>query len=750
MSASGVALVAAFVVLGAVLPGQAAWRLAGAREWAWAGPATGLAALLVIATVAVELPGEGIAGAAALGCVIVLAGAFTARGAPWGELAVVAVLALLVAALPFLAAGHVGILGVTDNGDLGGHIQLAESVRTGDPPAGLDPGWHTNYPTGSHALVASLATLAGTEVDAAFMGLLTGLVAVGALTALAALRELSPRRRVVGALLTGAPYLVAAYTVQASYKETLIGVLALGFALALPAVRSARAALPLVVIAAGAFVAYSFVGLEWPALIALAWIVLLRPGTDVVRRAVRPALVLGALLLLAVAPQLGRARDLVAAVVNTAQGESAGGNVRAELPSYEVFGIWPNADPRVTGEGLVLERLLALAAAAAFAYGAWWCWRRRRFELLAATAACLAVYVQARALSTPYYSGKALAIAAAPVMLVALAGLLGDRRRSTTLAAVAFVALAAWSSGLVLRGAAVQPPGHAGELKSLRPLLAGEPVFFFGRHDYIHHLLRGARVAAPYTYLGQSQVPFVTRPAKAWKVPQAFDWDAVDAPSLDRFRFVVAPRGAYASEPPPNWRRVRTLPSYLVYERHGPTPPRETLPEPDAPGAVLDCASPDGRAVAAGAGHAAVRRRPLELRPAALSGGRRALVDLEPARFAQMGTGGATRGRLLVPAGRWDVSLQYVSPTPVTIEVAGRRLHGRASLEGAGGFWHMGTVRGRDRVEEVVIDGEDPSPLFSDRPFLAGRLALTPAGERTRLVPLARACGRYVDWYRPG
>ena len=426
MSASAVAITAFAVTLASVVVGQAVWRLAGAREWAWAGPATGLAALLVVCTVAVELPGAGIAGAVAIGA-LVLAAAPSARGLPWRELVLVAVLALLVGALPFIAWGHVGVLGVTDNGDLGGHIQLAESLRTGDEPVGLDPGWHRNYPTGSHALTASFATLAGdVEVDAAFMGLLMALVAIGALTALAALRDLSQPRRVAGALLVGAPYLVASYVVQASYKETLIGVLALGFALALPAVRSARSALPLVTIAAGTFVAYSFVGLEWPAVTGAAWLALFvvadrrLPSRAVLGRAVRPALALLALLALAVAPQLGRARDLVDAVINTAQGAGgAGGNVRAELPGYEVFGIWPNTDPRTLGDSPTLSRLLAAFGGAVTVWAAVWCWRRRRFELLALAGGCLLVYAQARALATPYYSGKALSIAAAPVMLVA-------------------------------------------------------------------------------------------------------------------------------------------------------------------------------------------------------------------------------------------------------------------------------------------------------------------------------------------
>ena len=746
MSASAVAVTALVLVFGSVAAGQGVARLAGIREWSWAAPAAGLGALIVLTSVAAELPGAGVTGAVALAAAAA-AGAAAARRAVTAaavrETVLVALIALAVGALPFAAAGHIGVLGVTDNGDLAGHIQLAESVRSGDPPVGLDDDWHTNYPTGSHALVASAATLAGgVELDAAFTGLILALLALGALTVLAALRELPAALRVPGALLAGLPYLVAAYAVQASYKETLIGVLTLGFGLLLPAVTSVRRVVPLAAIAGGAFAAYSFVGLEWPALVALAWGGLRLaadrrlPSRTALRRAARPALAFAALLALAVVPQLAKARALVGAVIDVAQSGSTGGNVRAELPGYEVFGIWPASDPRAFGESATLSRLLAVLGGAAALYGAVWCWRRRRLELLALPLACLLIYVQARLLATPYYSGKALSVAAAPVMLVTVAALLGSARRTAAAGAVV-LALAAWSTGLVLRGAAVSPPGHTAELTSLRPLLDGQAVFFFGRNDFIQHRLRGARVSFPYAYLGQSQIGYTTRPAKAWQVTHLFDWDGLDAPSLDRFRYVVAPRTGYASEPPENWRRVRVLPSYEVFERRGPTLPRETLPEPNAPGAVADCATPDGDAAARAGGEASVLERPVVVQPVGH------LVDLEPTRFAVIEPGESMTLRAQLPAGRWRASLQYVSPKPVTLTAGGRTLRGRASMEGAGAFWLLGELESPGGVQELRVR---PEP--GNRDALVGRLALTRPGRRR--VPSAAVCGRYVDWYRPG
>jgi len=99
-------------------------------------------------------------------------------------------------------------------------------------------------------------------------------------------------------------------------------------------------------------------------------------------------------------------------------------------------------------------------------------------------------------------------------------------------------------------------------------------------------LLRGARTAFPYAYVGASQVQLQTRPTKAWEITRPYDFDSVAPGYLDGFRFAVAPRSAYRSAAPPNWRLIRQLRSYDVWEREGPTAPRDILAEEGGPGAV--------------------------------------------------------------------------------------------------------------------------------------------------------------------
>ena len=254
---SAVAICACSVVVGA-----AVWRLAGFAGWSWLAGPVGLATLLALTLAGTSLPGAGVTGAVVLvvatvgALVIVLQGRTATRG-DVAETAAVVALGLTVAALPFIATGQLGILGVTDNADLSAHLMLTEAVRTGHTPIGLDPNWYSTYPTGPHALIASLNALTGVRFDSAFNGLLLATVALTVMSALALLREVGLTRRLVGALIAGVPYLGAAYIVQSSFKEPLVGLFVVGWTLALRPVVEAlpvrqRAILPLALLAAGA------------------------------------------------------------------------------------------------------------------------------------------------------------------------------------------------------------------------------------------------------------------------------------------------------------------------------------------------------------------------------------------------------------------------------------------------------------------------------------------------------------------
>jgi hypothetical protein len=755
---------AALVCACSVVVGQAVWRLAGFDDWTPLAGAIGLATLIAATLAAVQLPGAGVTAAVAALVLVLAAAAIVARLPP-GETAVIAVLGLAVASLPFIATGRVGILGVTDNADFAGHLMLADAVAHGHNPVGLDPAWYSNYPTGPHALAGALSRGLGFRLDAAFTGMLLSALALSALAAAALLRDTGRPARVVGGLIGGISYLAASYTVQSSFKETLLGLFVLAWLLALVQVARAaperpRAVLPLGLLAAGAFADYSFVSLAWlgAAAVAAGGVALIRLGRvpsprGLPRRWLVAPAVFVVLLLVGALPQLNKVRALHGAVVQTATGHTTGGNIRAELPAYEVFGVWPSSDLRDWGAGTTLLRALALLAGCVVLWAGWWWWRRGRAELPAAGVALLAIYAAARLLSTPYYSAKALAIASFVIGAMTVGAVVSAMRRTQLLGAAAgvvFLALAAWSTGLALRGARVAPPAHASELAQLAPLLRGQPTLYMAQNDYLPWLLHSVPVAFPYAYIGNSQVAFNVRPEKPWAVNEAFDFDNLPADQLDHFRFALQPRTLFASRPPRNWHLVRTTRSYLVWRRAGPTPPRAVLAEPGMPGAPMDCSRPPASQLATQAGVAGVRPAPVIIGPRQLrlTSGKRA--PIWQFRFARLAAERDAVARASLPRGRFDVSLQYVSPVPLDVWTGHTRLTLPASLEGPSAFWSAGTAATPGGTVALRIHPHAAPVLATFRTVLVGSLTLTPAPVRERGMPLQRACGRYVDWYRTG
>ena len=115
-----------------------------------------------------------------------------------------------------------------------------------------------------------------------------------------------------------------------------------------------------------------------------------------------------------------------------------------------------------------------------------------------------------------------------------------------------------------------------------------------------------------------------------------------------------------------------------------------------------------------------------------------------------------------LPRGRWDVSLQYVSRTPLTVRGPGLSKRLAPNLGPVTSFWPAGTLTSDGR--QVTLS------LTSDRRNWFGRLLGAPTPERAPLAPgkrplhviaftrhgatpqrirSRRACGRYVDWLAP-
>src|SRR3954466_6395332 len=466
-------LAGALIVPAPLLLGSAIMVIAGRPRHSAAVPATGMSALLVICGVAIKLPGHAVTAAIVVG--VALIGCFFAFGRAQGPAGrvrsgaiVVVIGAALVVAIPFATSGRIGIFGQgLVNDDMASHLLFTEWISThAGPTPDLIKG---GYPLGPHAIVAATAKVSGASLIEAFAGLTGAIAVLLALTAYGALRGVRGWLRVPGAVLAASPYLAAAYLAQGAFKEPLLGLTLLGFALALPPLLpewsrraadagyqagssrhppGARAAIPLGMIAAGTIYNYSFPGLAWLLGAALIWMLLIAwRERDRARgflaglrlrerlRRARSAIALGiAVPVVAALPEIFRLASFSSFKAFNPQGTGPTvgfGNLRQPLNPLEAFGIWPSGEFRITPANSTTPELAfylgALVALVAFAWGLGRALARRESALPSALAAVTVLYLAALALGTPYTSAKALAMAAPLIMLVALRGLLAAR-----------------------------------------------------------------------------------------------------------------------------------------------------------------------------------------------------------------------------------------------------------------------------------------------------------------------------------
>src|SRR3954470_16097764 len=466
-------LAGALIVAASLLLGAAIMAIAGLPRHSAAGPATGISALLVICGIAIKLPGHAVTAAVVTG--VALIGCFLVFGRtriPAGTFrigAIVAVIgAVLVAAIPFAASGRVGILGQgLVNDDMASHLLFTEwiSSHAGPTPDLIKDG----YPLGPHAIVAATAKVSGASLVEGFAGLTGAIAVLLALTAYGALRGVRGWLRVPGAMLAASPYLAAAYLAQGAFKEPLLGLAVLGFALALPPLtpvwsRDPRrtslstpegaqsgtfgvgsAAIPLGVIAAGTIYNYSFPGLAWLLGTALVWMLLIAwrerdrargflAGLRLrerLRRASSAIAVGVAVPVIAALPEIFRLASFSSFKAFNPQGTGPTvgfGNLRQPLNPLEAFGIWPSGEFRITPANSTTPELAFYLGGAlaliAFAWGLGRALSRRESALPSALLAASVVYLVALAFGTPYTQAKCLAIAAPLIMLISLRGLL--------------------------------------------------------------------------------------------------------------------------------------------------------------------------------------------------------------------------------------------------------------------------------------------------------------------------------------
>ena len=734
-------------------------------EWSWTAPPVGLAAVILLALAAVRLPGHGTTAAVAVAIAVLASGVVVARRRvalrPVAAGVPVAAAVLAACSLPFIVNDQIGELGVWINADLAVHMAQADVLSTHGSAAHVTP---SGYPNGPHAVVAALASGLGVGPSAGFTGLLLATLVLTGLTALAALDGARWYLRMPAAVLTGIPYLTVSYFAQGSFKEPLLALLFLGFVLTLREAhgsrrRDARVTLALLLTTAAAVAVFGIAALAWfaAAVLSLGALELVhgwRPnlGRWHARRLL-PAVALLAAAGVAAALIVG-ARDFF----DTGPGryitaKDAGGNFLGQLSPLEALGVWRQPDFRFSPENPLLEPGILLACAVVL-FGLVWCWRRRESALLAGALGGILVYAVARPFTLAYFTGKALAVVAPLLALVAVTALVavassahrGPGRRLTwaplaaTVALAAYVLLAGASSTLALRGAHVRAPERGHDLAAFRSVVEGQPTVYLGRDNFAPWELRGAKLrgfqsndtllalgidGVPEKYAGDAR-------------PPAADVDSVDRGLLDAARYLVTPRTAYASRPPDSFRPIERTRWHVLWERRTPPLPREILAEGEAPGKVLDCRTARGRRLAHTPGVAYVRPQPVVGRAEAWR------------PTAEVQNGESRVQQLQLGPGTWDISLRYFSDLPLSVRAGRVESTLPAYVSDTSTFASAGRVVTRGGPLQITVAVPARRRVELLRTAKLGTLTATRVDDRGELVPLARACGKYVDWFRVG
>ena len=356
----------------------------------------------------------------------------------------------------------------------------------------------------------------------------------------------------------------------------------------------------------------------------------------------------------------------------------------------------------------------------------------------AAVLACAVIYWRAFHGQSPYVAAKALVIAGPVVAVTGGRGLL--RRPDVRLsrwagavrfaAAALFVILAAHSSYLALRNEPVWTSESTNELLALDRSTRGDSLLFLGNTDYAPWIFHDSNMSA----LGVDTVSMaqaVPSPSKPNTYGTALDFDSVSPSTINRFSWVITTSTSYASQPPPGFVLVRRLRMYELWHRVAPIAPRSVLEPAGAPGAILDCHLPSERRLSRQHGIAAVMTAPA-------TAGLSAILP-----------GGSDTTSVVVPPGQWNLSLQYESPEPLDITAGGRHFTMPAYDDRPGPFFPIGSVTSTGARISVIVH-EPTATAFTGHGLAAllTQVAAVRSPDPRVLVPMNRACGRYVDWYR--
>lgn len=628
------------------------------------------------------------------------------------------------------------------------------------------------YPLGSFLALGVGRVLLGQEPAwlfqpyLAFLASLLGL----ALYALAAPLLRARPLRAVAAFIAAQSALLYGYALWGGVKElAAAALLATAACLLGPLLRGPgdlRAAVPLAVTSAALLGALSLGGIVWllplvlPGLVVLAAV---RGWRSTLRRAIAYG---GCATVLAI-PVVASGLSFIGQAAGPSDLTRKGvlGNLFRPLSTFQLFGIWPAGDFRVSPSRPEARHVLIAAVLVAALVGAFVAWRRRSSELLVYAAGLTVGALLLVAVASPWVSAKALATACPAPLLLGIAGagavFESGRRIAALVLAGAIAGGVLWSNVLAYHDVTLAPRAQLAELAKVGERFKGQGPTLLNEYSAygVRHFLRDMDAEGP----SERRVrPIPLRSGQLLPPGEYADLDDFQLDAVLVYRTLVLRRSPTAARPPSVYRLVWAGRHYEVWQRPD-SPPAivEHLPLGGRyePAAVPSCSEVERLAALAGAGGMlAAVPRPLvtkvELSPVPYPA--ELQRDGEDRRVVYLRRRSTFEVEMRVPStARYRVWLGGSFLGRLSLAVDGRPLAtGRHELNWPGQYRPMGEIalaRGLHRLA-VAYGGPDLHPgSGGNPPFGAGPIVLSRVGTSLAVtyVPPARArslCGKRLDW----
>jgi hypothetical protein len=126
----------------------------------------------------------------------------------------------------------------------------------------------------------------------------------------------------------------------------------------------------------------------------------------------------------------------------------------------------------------------------------------------------------------------------------------------------------------------------------------------------------------------------------------------------------------------------------------------------------------------------------------------RSATDRPPGTSGEVQNGDSRVQEVRLGPGTWDVSLRYFSDLPLRLSAGSLHTTLPAYVAEHSTFASAGRIVTAGGTLRVTVEVPARRRIETLRTAMLGTLAATRVDDRGGLVPLGRACGRYVDWFR--